>query len=64
MFSLEIFAIVALALILDAFIGDPKTIYTRVPHPVVLIGNLISLMEKALNRPALASFFRRSLGCF
>jgi adenosylcobinamide-phosphate synthase len=63
MFSLEIFAIVALALILDAFIGDPKTIYTRVPHPVVLIGNLISLMEKALNRPALASFFRRSLGC-
>jgi adenosylcobinamide-phosphate synthase len=63
MFSLETFAIVTLALLLDIIIGDPKSIYARVPHPIVLIGNLIGLMEKALNRPTHASFFRRGLGC-
>lgn len=63
MFSLETFAIVTLALLLDIIIGDPKSIYARVPHPIVLIGNLIGLMEKALNRPTHASFFRRDLGC-
>ena len=63
MFSLETFAIVTLALLLDTIIGDPKSIYARVPHPIVLIGNLIGLMEKALNRPTHASFSRRDLGC-
>jgi adenosylcobinamide-phosphate synthase len=63
MFSLETFAIVTLALLLDTFFGDPKSVYARIPHPVVLIGNLIGLIEKTLNRPTLASFFRRDLGC-
>lgn len=62
MFSLEIFAIVTLALLLDIFIGDPKSVYARVPHPVVMIGKLISILDQALNRSKLASFSRRNLG--
>lgn len=50
MLPLEPFAIVTLALLLDAVIGDPKRIYARVPHPVVLIGWAIGGMDKVLNR--------------
>ena len=42
--SLTIVAIVAF--LIDALIGDPRTKF----HPVVLIGNLISLLEKILRR--------------
>ncbi len=38
-----------LALGLDVVFGDPDRVYRRVPHPVVLIGWLISFGERRLN---------------
>ena len=35
------------AVVIDAVVGDPRSKW----HPVVLIGNLISLLEKSLRRP-------------
>ncbi|RED51220.1 adenosylcobinamide-phosphate synthase CbiB [Aestuariispira insulae] len=43
-------AMLALALILDWVIGDMRWFHKIVPHPVVLIGNLIKVLEKKLNR--------------
>lgn len=45
------FLIALLALILDAIIGDPDWLWRRLPHPVVWIGWVISIFEKALNTP-------------
>ncbi|MEM9783236.1 MAG: adenosylcobinamide-phosphate synthase CbiB [Pseudomonadota bacterium] len=39
----------ALALLLDALIGDPDALWRRVPHPVVLMGRLVALLEEGLN---------------
>ncbi len=41
--------ILLVALILDYFIGDPHQIWTRFPHPAVLMGRIISWIEKRLN---------------
>jgi adenosylcobinamide-phosphate synthase len=38
------------ALILDALVGDPKLVWSRVPHPVVLMGRLIDRADRMLNR--------------
>ena len=38
-----------LALLLDALVGDPDWLWTRVPHPVVLFGWAIDRLEGALN---------------
>lgn len=40
----------ALALILDAVLGEPSWLWRRVPHPVVAIGGVIRALETALNR--------------
>jgi adenosylcobinamide-phosphate synthase len=42
-----------LALLLDAAIGDPDVIWRRAPHPVALLGNLIALLDRSLNRAPL-----------
>lgn len=39
----------ALAMILDAILGEPKWLWSRLPHPVVLIGNAISYAAKRWN---------------
>ena len=39
-------ALVSLALLIDAAVGDPASL----PHPVILIGRLISLLDKRLRR--------------
>ena len=39
---------VLLAYVLDWIIGDPKWLYARISHPVVLIGGLISALEARL----------------
>ncbi|MZR31307.1 adenosylcobinamide-phosphate synthase CbiB [Sneathiella litorea] len=41
--------IVLLALIIDALAGDPKWLYRIIPHPVVLLGKLISVLEGRTN---------------
>lgn len=44
--------ILLLALILDAIIGDPNWLWTRLPHPAALIGRAISAIEVMLNQGA------------
>ncbi|WP_025899670.1 adenosylcobinamide-phosphate synthase CbiB [Sneathiella glossodoripedis] len=46
--SFDPFAIAFVALVIDLLIGDPKWLYRKIPHPVVLIGNFISTLEKHL----------------
>jgi adenosylcobinamide-phosphate synthase len=41
--------VVAAALAFDALIGDPDWIWQRLPHPVVLIGELIGWLDRRLN---------------
>ncbi|PTW60385.1 adenosylcobinamide-phosphate synthase [Breoghania corrubedonensis] len=43
-------AVLALALAIDAIIGDPRRIWRILPHPVVLIGRAIAFMEARANR--------------
>jgi adenosylcobinamide-phosphate synthase len=42
-----------LALLLDAIAGDPDAIWRRIPHPVALLGYLIAILDRALNRAPL-----------
>ncbi|WP_319414309.1 adenosylcobinamide-phosphate synthase CbiB [uncultured Cohaesibacter sp.] len=46
---------VLMAVILDAIFGEPDWLWRRLPHPVVLFGKAISVLEKWLNRPAVQS---------
>ncbi|SEK44381.1 adenosylcobinamide-phosphate synthase [Roseovarius nanhaiticus] len=47
---MTIAAIMALAMALDAAFGEPRWIWSRVPHPAVLMGRAIDALEAALNR--------------
>jgi len=42
--------IVLLAFVIDALVGDPKSVYKIIPHPIVLIGNSISRLEMLFNK--------------
>ncbi len=42
-----------LALLADWYFGDPKSLWKRIPHPVVLIGEAIDFLDRRLNRPGL-----------
>ena len=48
----DIFAVLLLALAVDALLGDPPRLYRSLPHPVVLIGRLIVAGERWLNDAA------------
>ena len=39
----------AAALILDALVGEPQALWSRVPHPVVLLGRLVAWLDRRLN---------------
>ncbi|SMR83390.1 adenosylcobinamide-phosphate synthase [Aliiroseovarius halocynthiae] len=52
-----------LALILDAFIGEPDWAWKRVPHPAVLMGRAIEMLERGLNEGD-NRFFNGALGIF
>jgi len=51
-----------LAMILDAWIGDPPAVYRRLPHPVVIIGQAIALLERRLLDPAAPAATHRFAG--
>lgn len=51
-----------MALALDALIGDPQWLWRRVPHPAVVIGRLISALDRGLNLPEISALQRRALG--
>ncbi|MDM7931255.1 adenosylcobinamide-phosphate synthase CbiB [Tabrizicola sp.] len=42
--------ILALAMILDALLGEPRFLWDRVPHPAVLMGRLVGLCDRRFNR--------------
>ncbi|EWY40273.1 cobalamin biosynthesis protein CobD [Skermanella stibiiresistens SB22] len=54
--------VVLLALAIDAAFGEPAWIYARVPHPVVLFGRLVGLLDRHLNREAWGHAARRLAG--
>lgn len=37
------------ALLLDAVLGEPRWLWSRAPHPAVLMGRFVDLLEKRLN---------------
>lgn len=41
--------ILALALVLDALIGEPERLWNRLPHPAVLMGRAISWLDQRFN---------------
>ncbi len=55
-------AILALALAIDAVVGDPDAIWRRWPHPVVWFGWLIARLDQRLNREHDGFARRRILG--
>jgi len=56
--------VVLFALVIDAIIGDPPSLWRRVPHPVVWIGRVIAWMEAQGNVPTHPEADRRSAGVF
>ena len=46
----DLWLVLVAAILADAAIGDPNVLYRRVPHPVVLIGQLINFCESQLRR--------------
>ncbi|WP_324751510.1 adenosylcobinamide-phosphate synthase CbiB [Roseovarius sp. Pro17] len=51
-------AILALAMLLDAALGEPRWLWSRLPHPAVLMGRAIDALDMRLN----AGAFRRAKG--
>lgn len=43
------FEILLLAIILDAIFGEPKWLWTRIPHPVQMVGECIGWFDRSLN---------------
>lgn len=43
-------ALLIIALLLDAVIGDPNWLWSRLPHPAALMGKAIASLEKRLNQ--------------
>lgn len=56
------FAVLSLALALEALCGYPAWIYARLSHPVAWIGHLIDSLDTALNRDDDSAGRRRLLG--
>ena len=43
-------ALLAVALVLDALLGEPDWLWRRLPHPAVLMGRAVSVLDRLLNR--------------
>ena len=50
------------ALVADALLGEPDWLYRQVPHPVVLIGGVVSRLERRLLRPDAPAVAKRRAG--
>lgn len=51
-----------LALLLDAAFGDPAWLYSRLPHPVALIGQAVAWLDRRCNREGAGDRARRLAG--
>ena len=38
--------VMAVAMVIDIIIGDPDWLYNKVPHPIVLVGKLLSFVDE------------------
>jgi adenosylcobinamide-phosphate synthase len=47
---MNIAAILFCALLLDAALGEPKWLWKRLPHPAVLMGRAVGILDQRLNR--------------
>lgn len=56
------FEIAALALVIELLVGYPAGLVRRIGHPVMWIGRLIDLLDRALNRSSLPEDVRRKRG--
>ncbi|MES0868032.1 adenosylcobinamide-phosphate synthase CbiB [Pseudovibrio sp. SCP19] len=54
--------IVLLAILLDAVIGDPNWLWSRLPHPVTLFGKQISQLESWYNKTSFSAKRRKTNG--
>lgn len=52
----------AAALAVEACVGYPNAVYSRIAHPVVWIGRVIEILERRWNGPDRADGARRALG--
>lgn len=43
-------ALLAVALLLDALLGEPDWLWSRLPHPAVLMGRAVAVLDRLLNR--------------
>ncbi len=55
-------ALLALALVLDAIVGDPDPIWRRLPHPVTFFGHVIAIADQDFNTPDTSERTRRVYG--
>jgi adenosylcobinamide-phosphate synthase len=60
--SVNVLPALLLALALDAGLGDPAWLWQRLPHPVVLAGQTIERLDRALNRDEAPDLHRRIAG--
>jgi adenosylcobinamide-phosphate synthase len=44
--------LLVMALVLDAIAGEPKWLWSRAPHPAVLMGRLVARLDSSLNQGA------------
>ncbi len=60
-FSVQMACLLA-GLAVDAVFGDPDALWRRIPHPVVVFGNLIDWLDERLNRERDSAPARRLAG--
>ena len=58
------FLIIVLAIVLDAILGDPKWVYSKIPHPVAVIGFQIERLDRFLNQTIYSTSTRKIFGVF
>lgn len=51
MWPFPVFSSAALALLVERFMGYPQPVFEKISHPVVWIGQLITKLDLALNKP-------------
>jgi adenosylcobinamide-phosphate synthase len=54
--------VLSAGLALDRTVGDPPAMWKRLPHPIVVVGRLVDLLDSRLNDPGRAASARRLRG--
>lgn len=54
--------ILALALVIDALLGEPKWLYARLPHPAILMGQAVGWADRRFNQDHATARQRRISG--